>query len=224
MTEYIPTHGTGNTRIDRYMPFSEPFCCLECFSINICCLDYWNPKHWNWYGFSSEMKDAPSNIIHISNLKSLHSRASPKYQLPSSSALSARWTLNLHSVSPNDSGNVNSSSLIQPASKGSCTNGFSHSDWLVCVTFEEERRVWYEISPFAYFLLIHWQDIIPPSRYSCHSCAVYAFFEVYVHLGSGTMYDFDILSFMMRPLCTSLTSPAILEHLELHIFVTSWQH
>jgi hypothetical protein len=43
------------------------------------------------------------------------------------------------------------------------------------------------------------------------------FFEIYVDLGSVTMYDFDILSFLMSSLCISLTSPATLEHLKFNI-------
>ena len=39
-------------------------------------------------------------------------------------------------------------------------------------------------------------------------------FEIYVHPSSATMSDFDILSFLMRSLRVSLTSPATLEHLK----------
>ena len=54
-----------------------PFGCLECFSINLgqC---YTNPKPWDWNKFSSELKDALSNIIHSSSLKTL----SLNYLLP----------------------------------------------------------------------------------------------------------------------------------------------
>jgi len=41
------------------------FCCLESFSI-----DLWNA--WNWNNLSCELKDALSNIIHSSTLKTLH--------------------------------------------------------------------------------------------------------------------------------------------------------
>ena len=43
------------------------------------------------------------------------------------------------------------------------------------------------------------------------------FFEVNVNLGPATWHDFDILSLLMASLCISLTSPAILEHLEFNI-------
>ena len=42
-------------------------------------------------------------------------------------------------------------------------------------------------------------------------------FEIYVHPSSATMSDFDILSFLMRSLRVSLTSPATLEHLKFDI-------
>ena len=41
--------------------------------------------------------------------------------------------------------------------------------------------------------------------------------EIYVDCGSGTGYDFDILSFLTGSLCISLTSPATLEHLKFNI-------
>ena len=43
------------------------------------------------------------------------------------------------------------------------------------------------------------------------------FLEVYMGLGSATIYDFNLLSFFMESLCISLTSPATLEHLKLNI-------
>ena len=173
-------------------------------------LDYWNPKHWNWYSFSSEMKMRTSYIYPTLNHFTRGRHQNTNYLLPPHCPVHLA-TLNLHSVSPNDSGNENSNSLTQAASKGSCTNGFSHSDWPVRVAFEEERRVWYEILSICLFLInsgyrFHRVDIL-----AIRVLSVYFFFEDYVHLGSGTMYD-------------CLTSPAILEHLELNIFVSSWQH
>ena len=41
--------------------------------------------------------------------------------------------------------------------------------------------------------------------------------EIDVNPSSATMSDFAILSFLMRSLCASLTSPATLEHLQLNI-------
>ena len=42
-------------------------------------------------------------------------------------------------------------------------------------------------------------------------------FEIYIHPFSAAMRDFDILSFLMRSLRLSLTSPATLEHLKFDI-------
>ena len=41
--------------------------------------------------------------------------------------------------------------------------------------------------------------------------------EIYINPFSARMSDFAILSFLMRSLCASLTSPATLEHLKLNI-------
>jgi hypothetical protein len=43
------------------------------------------------------------------------------------------------------------------------------------------------------------------------------YFEIDIDPGSAFMVDFDILSFLMRSLCVSLTSPATLEHLKFTI-------
>ena len=43
------------------------------------------------------------------------------------------------------------------------------------------------------------------------------FFKMEIRLGSATEHDFNILSFLMGSLRTSLTSPATLEHLEFNI-------
>jgi hypothetical protein len=47
------------------------------------------------------------------------------------------------------------------------------------------------------------------------------FFEICVNLRPVTMYDFQVLSFMMGSLRISLTSPATLEHLKIDISVNS---
>ena len=44
------------------------------------------------------------------------------------------------------------------------------------------------------------------------------FFEIHVKLSSAIAHDFNMLSFLMGSLCISLTSPATLEHLKLHIW------
>ena len=43
-------------------------------------------------------------------------------------------------------------------------------------------------------------------------------FEIYIHFNYETMHGLkNLLSFLMRSLCMSLTSPATLEHLKFHI-------
>ena len=90
-----------------------PFRCLECFSIIM--PDFWVRNSWNWTGFSRELKDALSNIILSSTLKTLSFTGVtvPTFffqtlHLP---------TLELHSLLPIDFGGENSSSFLRAATK-----------------------------------------------------------------------------------------------------------
>ena len=96
-----------------------PFCCLERFSI-VMCPDYWNMIPWNWNSFSSELKDALSNIIYSSNIKTLSLEGINK--LPNTFFLHVVHlpTLELHFLSPNDFGYESSSSLTSMGVIGRC--------------------------------------------------------------------------------------------------------
>ena len=87
-----------------------PFGCLECFSINLgqC---YTNPKPWDWNKFSSELKDALSNIIHSSSLKTLSLRGITKVPITFFLQIVHLATLELNSLSVDDFFDDNSSSL-----------------------------------------------------------------------------------------------------------------
>ena len=50
------------------------------------------------------------------------------------------------------------------------------------------------------------------------------FFEIDAKLGPATVNDFDILSFLTGSLCTSLTSPATLEHLKVNILFRGYNN
>ena len=82
-----------------------PFGRLECFSIDL------RMRLWSWNRFSSELKDAISNIIHSSNLKTLSLEGIT--EVPITFFLNfVRFTeLELHSLAPNDFGDENSNSL-----------------------------------------------------------------------------------------------------------------
>jgi hypothetical protein len=182
-----------------------PFCCLECFSINLG-KGYWDPKPWtrNWNSFSSELKEALSNIIHSSNLK----------------------TLELHSPSLNDFGDENSSSLAGFL-KGMAPRA---SHWHTVI----DRCVWrlregleddygYEYMPSTrfpssvYFSLIREREGPTQSIFLPSMCRL-RFFEIFVNFNYETLHGFDIvLSFLMGSLRISLTSPATLEHLKFNI-------
>ena len=82
-----------------------PFGCLECFSINLgqC---YTNPKPWDWNKFSSELKDALSNIIHSSSLKTLSLRGITKVPITFFLQIVHLATLELNSLSPKDKAKI----------------------------------------------------------------------------------------------------------------------
>jgi hypothetical protein len=94
-----------------------PFSCLECFSIKVY-PDYWDAKPWKWSSFSSEMKDALSNIIHSSNLKTLSLEGVTQVPITVFLHIVHLTTLELHSVSPDDFCYKGSSSLTRAASMG----------------------------------------------------------------------------------------------------------
>jgi hypothetical protein len=91
-----------------------PFGCIECFSINLG-KGYEEPKPWtrDWNKFSSELKDALSNIIHSSNLKTLSLKGISSIPVTLFLQIVHLKTLELHSLSESldDFDDENSSSL-----------------------------------------------------------------------------------------------------------------
>ena len=94
-----------------------PFCCLEGFSI-IVNVNRIFSNHWSWNNFSIELKDALTNIIHSSTLKTLN--LSGIAELPTTFFLHIvhLTTLELYSLSPIDFVSGNFSSLTRAALKG----------------------------------------------------------------------------------------------------------
>jgi hypothetical protein len=187
-----------------------PFCCLESFSIGWAC----NPLNWN--SFSSELKDALSHIIHSSTLKTLSLVDVSDVPITLFLDIVHFTTLELHSLSPSSFVGEYSTSLTRAVSKEAATMA-SHTVIDRCVWhFEREDVCGTRFPTSAYFSLIgdkedSTEPIFLPFMYHLR------FFEIYISLGSGTMYDFDILSFLIGSLCISLTSPATLKHLEFNI-------
>jgi hypothetical protein len=115
---------TGNDDIDSRHGFSVwmngtsllailrlPSCCLECFSI-ITNRDTWTPyTSWNWNAFSCELKDALSNIIHSSTLKTLTISGITNVPITFLLPIVHLTTLGLHSILPNNFHDGNLSSL-----------------------------------------------------------------------------------------------------------------
>ena len=143
-----------------------PFCYLESFSIKFYL------EKFDWNGFSSELKDALSNIIHSFNLETFCFRGIKKVPTAFFLHIVHLTTLELCPPSPIDSGYEISSSLTRTS------NGVAQNSSHVVV----DRLIWHldpvdERTIFPLHLLIFSliQDIkFQPGRYSCHSCAVYA--------------------------------------------------
>ena len=125
-----------------------PFCCLECFSI-IVHKDKWARIPWSWDCFSSEMKDALSNILHSSTLKTLSLTGITKLPITFFLHIAHHTTLELHSLSPNDFGDENSLTL---ATSNGMAPSASHTVIDRCVWHFSVKHVRYEI-PFIYFFL-----------------------------------------------------------------------
>ena len=89
-----------------------PFCCLERFSIIV------SREDWNWNEFSSEMKDALSNIMHSPTLKSLSLTRTTELPITFFLHNIHLTTLELFSIAPNDFDSESSGLLMRAASKG----------------------------------------------------------------------------------------------------------
>jgi hypothetical protein len=208
--KFSKTNGTSESLVAI---LRLPFSCLECFSI-VVRRDFWNKNPWNWDGFSSELKDALSNIIHSSTLKTLSFTGITKVPITLFLHTVHFTTLELHSISPNDFSGLDSSSLTRAASKGVAPMA-SHTVIDRCVWhFGEEHVRSMRFSSSVYFSLIKDIEISTESIFLPFICRL-RFFKIYI--GLGYMNDFDILSSLMGSLCVSLTYPATLEHLEFKI-------
>ena len=105
-----------------------PFRCLECFSIVLreyddILMSLWlfedaPAGYWDWNDFSSEMKDALSNIILSSTLKTICLDGIVNVPTTFFLHITHLTTLELHSLAPNCFYDENSSTLTRAASKG----------------------------------------------------------------------------------------------------------
>ena len=91
-----------------------PFCRLERFSVVVERHDW----DWDWNSFSNELKDALSNIVHLSTLKTLSLTGVEKVPITFFLHIVHLTTLELDSLSPYDFGDENSSLLTWAASNG----------------------------------------------------------------------------------------------------------
>ena len=105
-----------------------PFCCLESFSIFSCnsascdmilnLSEDWSSEPWDWNSFSSEMKDALSNIMLSSPIKTLFLEGITNIPTTFFLHTTHLTTLDLHSITSSDFCDDTSSSLTLAGSKG----------------------------------------------------------------------------------------------------------
>jgi len=141
-----------------------PFCCLESFSIMV--TNYWLPNSWHWRSFSTELRDALSNIIHSSTLKSLYLTAIIEVPISVYLHIVHLTTLVLHSIAPIDFYVKDSDSNLQTQAASKPEGALIASHAVI------DRCVW----RFRTDTQVHpWEGSTRPlSRYFCHSCAVIA--------------------------------------------------
>jgi hypothetical protein len=171
-------------------------------------INYWST--WDWNNFSSELKDALSNIIHSSSLKILSLEYITKFPITFLLDIVHLTTLKLYRLSSIDFGNAENSSSL--TSKGVAPMA-SHTviDQCVWHLFDSDLGGT-KFPSSAYFSLIQDIDGFTESIFLPFMCRL-RFLEIDIGLGPATMRDFDILSLLMGSLCISLTSPATLQHL-----------
>ena len=116
-----------------------PFCCLECFTILIR-RNTLDPISWDWNSFSTELKDALSNIIHSSTLKTLSLTGIPKMPIIFFLHIAHLTTLELRVCSPIEFRDENSNSLTRAVAPMA-----SHTVIDRCVWDFGRTTVWYEI-------------------------------------------------------------------------------
>ena len=193
-----------------------PFCCLESIILRQSAWKYWSWKceYWDWNCFSSEMKNALSNIVLSSTLKTLSLNGITNVPITLFRHIAHLTTLELHSITPNDFCDENSRPLTRVASMASDTV-IDRCVWRY--GYEHVRR--YEIPSSAYLSVIQRFHRSIDLIFLPFLCRL-RFLEIYLDLTCGTRSDFNILSFLMGSLSISLSSP---EHLEFNIRFHSYK-
>ncbi|KIK07011.1 hypothetical protein K443DRAFT_673907 [Laccaria amethystina LaAM-08-1] len=147
-----------------------------------------------WSGFSGELKDALSTLIHPPTLKILYLENVDNAPITPFLGIVHLTKLDLHSVSLNYFDGEQPSSLT-PKGVAAPRTVIDQCVW----SFPDPTHDYPTEAvflPFMSHLRVLEMDINP---------------------SSATMFDFAILSFLTRSLCASLTSPVTLEHLKLNI-------
>jgi len=183
-----------------------PFCRLERFSIIVRRFGYlcdngwvWNWQPCDWNGFSSDLRDALTNVITSPTLKTLSITGVKNVPMTFFHRIVHLETLELHFLSPNDFGGRYLHSLTRAASKrvapviDRCLWRFREEDARASGLWSIELK----FLPFMF-----------PLR----------FLEIYIDLSTTTEFGIRVLDILMATLRNSLLAfPATLEHLEFNI-------
>ena len=181
------------------------FCCLESFSIYM-----GNTSNWN--DFSSEVRDALSTIIHSSTLQTLDLTG---VNVPiaffqgihlAKLVLNTLWLNGLDGKQP---------SFLTPAAlEGEATASHTVLEECEWNFFSPVHGTRFSTSLYLSFI---WDmEGLTKPIFLPFMCRLRVF-KIFISLFSTTWRNFSILSFLMRSLRVSLTSPATLEHLQLDI-------
>ena len=205
MSDHLPLNPTSLIAILRL-----PYSCLESFSIQ---MSGRHPK-WNWNDFSSELKDAISSFIHLPTLQTL---SLDNIDMPITLLQGIHLTtLELSEISPKGLDAKQSSLLTPEGMETTAPQDMVIDQCLWYFFYKPVRGTKFPIS--AYFSLIWDTERLTEPIFLPFVCRLRVF-DITVHLDSPTilMMDSDVLSFLMRSLHLSLTSPAALEHLKFGI-------
>jgi hypothetical protein len=167
-----------------------------------------------WSGFSGELKDALSTLIHPPTLKILYLENVDNAPITPFLGIVHLTKLDLHSVSLNYFDGEQPSSLT-PKGVAAPRTVIDQCVWSFPDPTHGKR--------FPKYICLFLTDS-GPRDIDYPTEAVFLPFmshlrvlEMDINPSSATMFDFAILSFLTRSLCASLTSPVTLEHLKLNI-------
>lgn len=200
-----------------------PFCCLESLSVTSSSSCGLRTAGRRGISLSSELKAALSNIVYSSRstLKTLHLESVSNVPISLVLDIVHLTELELVSIFPEDFDFDHPSSLIPADSKGIATTAYPVIDQ--CMWYFWEPMHGTEFPMFVDCPLIQLMEgplepMFLPFMYRLRSLVIE------VDPDSTCIEDFYVLSFLMRSLCVSLTSPGTLERLAFKILFRTYDN